>query len=563
MNSRIPFFCALLFSILTFQTADAVEREEREFARGFNNKLNLRPTVKPSFHVAPMSHHFSERRGKLIPFQFEIESVDRATTVNVQMVALKQDLTGTILPDTDSPAPSNVRLLSPAQMKLANNEKNTIKCQVRVPNTKANFHSFGILVTDLGRIVDRRPVSASDNVSRRVGIKFVTRYMLRVDIAIKGARGEEVSKVEVQSAKLVEDNGFAKAEVLINNPTDGPLEFRALCRLLRNGSAVGKTKFNLVAPNRFNLEDDSRNDIRILPGATIRIEEFVPTAVFPGNHELEIDFVTQRRSKKKEVLPITIRQGDFPAQDASLLQPVRDVTIGPAAVELSLRKGGKRMRTVELQNNSQQEIKVEIRNTGAETIGESWLMIRPTELTIRPGSKRRVMMMANPKIKVDSSRYATTEVNIKNASGDSVGVMDLPVALIARSEEKPVLKLDPIAWDGQAAPPCFVVPVKNMGAIHTPLRAKLSVVDAFGRIVDMEAGYGRWALPGQKTELRFRTKFAPPPGTYRCKLTIEGDESMEPIVLESNLNFGDTETEGAKEIPIELGGETINLNVGE
>ena len=94
---------------------------------GFRQKLELRPDVKPAFQVTPMTQRLEAPRGKLVPFEFAIESVDRITTVNVQPVALRQDPNGTILPDTDSLAPDNVQLLSETQMVLADNDSKAIR----------------------------------------------------------------------------------------------------------------------------------------------------------------------------------------------------------------------------------------------------------------------------------------------------------------------------------------------------------------------------------------------------------------------------------------------------
>ncbi len=520
---------------------------------GFQQKLELHPEVKPTFQVTPMTQHIEAARGKLVQFEFAIESIDRITTVNVQPVALRQDPNGTILPDTDSLPPDNVELLSAAQMVLADNDSKAIRGQVRVPSTKASFHSFGILVTDLGRIVDRAPINAGDQAARRVGIRFVTRYLLRVDITVTGARGEDVSQVVIESAELLEEGGYAKARVWISNPTDSPLEFQTRCRMLRDGSRIGKSTFNVVMPNRATMEPPDRFDIRILPGARLRLEELVPEAIFPGDHQLEVDLVSNRRSRKKGVFPLTIEAGDFPAQDATVVQAARDVTIAPAQVELSLRRGGKRIVPLEIQNLSQQDVQIEITPTdGAEQLAEL-LVLRPTEATIRAGSQRKILVMMNSSQDFEQNQYVGLNVEVKSANGESVGSFAVPVALLARTEEKSDLHVEPIQWDGESTPPAFVVPVSNTGEMHLPLHAKLSMVDAFGRIVEMQAGFGKWLLPGAASELRFRTRFAPPPGEYRCRLIIDRGPDEDKLELESTLNFGTAgEPEAAPQAPADV-----------
>ena len=506
---------------------------------GFRQKLELRPDIKPTFQVTPMVHRLESPRGRTVPFEFAIESRDRITTINIRPVALRQDPNGTILPDVASPAPDNVQLLSNATMVLADNDSQSIRCTVRVPATRANFHSFGILVTDLGRIVDRTAIDAGDQTDRRVGIRFVTRYLLRCDITVKGARGEDVSKVEIESAELLEEGGFAKARVWVSNPTDSPLEFQTRCRLLRDGSRIGKNTFNVLMQNRTTMEPPDRWDVRILPGARLRLEELMPDAVFPGDHEMEVEIVSNRRSRKKGVFPLTINAGDFPAQDASVVQAARDVSVTPAQVELSMRRRGKRMVPVEIQNLSQQTVNIVVKRVGedADSLAE-WLVVRPTEASIRAGSKRKILVMMKSNQDFERNQYTGLEVEVQSEVGESVGSFRIPVALLARTEEKPELHVQPIEWDGESNPPAFVVPLANSGSMHLPLNATLSMVDAFGRIVEMEAGFGRWILPGTQSELRFRTRFAPPPGEYRCQLSIAGGSEDETMQLQSTLHFG-------------------------
>ena len=504
--------------------------------RGFNQELKLQPSVAPAFHVTPMSHKLEASRGKTIPISFEIESVDRATVIQVRTVSLRQEPDGTIMPDTDAPAPDDLRLLSASQINLGESDKTTIQCQVRVPSTKANFHSFGLLVTDLGRLVDQQPVVAGDNAARRVGIRFVTRYLLRVDVTVKGARGEDAAKIEIESCELLEENGFAKARAWIINPTESPLEFQVRGTLLRNGNAVGKNDFSLIMPNRATVDSEDRYDVRILPGARIRLEEMLPEAVFPGEHEMEIQLLTNRRTRKRERYPLTIQAGDFPAQDATVIQAARDVTVTPGQIELSTRRGGDRRATVEIQNHSPHEMQVQVLPNNDETFIDG-LVVRPTELTVRPGAKRKFLLSLDVRDSDDVNRYTHLKVSVKADGQGEVGTFEIPVALLARTEQLPDLQVESIQWDSTSDPPAFILPVRNNGQMHLPLDARLKMVDAFGRIVEMQAGYGRWLLPGKATDLRFRTQFAPPPGKYLYQLKIEGNKEVPPLEVEGEINF--------------------------
>ncbi|QDS87327.1 hypothetical protein EC9_15050 [Rosistilla ulvae] len=510
--------------------------------QGFNQELKLRPNVKPAFHVTPMSHKLEASRGKQIPITFDIESVDRATVLQVRTVSLRQEQDGTILPDTDSPAPDNLQLLSPAEIKLAENEQTTIQCRLRVPTTSANFHSFGLLVTDLGRIVERRPIDAGDTQTRRVGIRFVTRYLLRVDVRVKGARGEDAAKLDIESVELIEDDGFAKARAWISNPTVSPLEFQVRAGLARAGSSAGRNTFALIMPNRETVESDERYDVRILPGARIRLEHRLPEAAFPGEHEMELAIITNRRTRKKEVFPVSVQTGDFPAQDAMLIQAARDVSVSPSQVELSMRRGGNRRVAVEIKNNSPKDVQVAIHPNNADAFVDG-LDVSPTDLKLRAGSKRKFLLTLNAHELSDQNSYTQLNVIVKSDSDEVVGDFSIPVALLARTEQTPQIQCAPLVWDGSTDPPAFVLPIRNTGQMHLPVQASLKMVDAFGRVVEMRAGYGRWLLPGEETRLQFRTKFAPPAGKYRYQVKIDGDKSIPPIEIEDDLQMGADQTE--------------------
>jgi hypothetical protein len=97
------------------------------------------------------------------------------------------------------------------------------------------------------------------------------------------------------------------------------------------------------------------------------------------------------------------------------------------------------------------------------------------------------------------------------------------------------------------------VPIRNNGEVHAAINAKLVMTDAFGRAVEMRSGYGRWILPSQQTELRFKTEFAPPPGDYRFKLTIDGSNAMEPIEVEDMIRFSSPELDQPTPDTVEFG----------
>ena len=59
-------------------------------------------------------------------------------------------------------------------------------------------------MTDLGKIVGTRTVRNAKNEERRVGVRFITRYLLRCDISVDGARGGNIKAVKIDSCELFE-----------------------------------------------------------------------------------------------------------------------------------------------------------------------------------------------------------------------------------------------------------------------------------------------------------------------------------------------------------------------
>ena len=160
------------------------------------------------------------------------------------------------LPDETAPLADAIRLLSPSAVELDTNEKFKIRGRVRVPHSNSKFHSFGMLVKDLGRTVNR--ATKREPCKSRVGIKFVTQYLLRCDISVIGAPGGNVRRLQILSGELVEVQGNPKARVWISNPTDSFLEFEVRCRIAIPESHARRDHFSLVLPVRASIEGPER-----------------------------------------------------------------------------------------------------------------------------------------------------------------------------------------------------------------------------------------------------------------------------------------------------------------
>lgn len=159
-----------------------------------------------------------------------------------------------------------------------------------------------------------------------------------------------------------------------------------------------------------------------------------------------------------------------------------------------------------------------------------WLTVQPTTVSLRPGWKRKILVSSSSAGDVPTCQYGAIQIDATPEQGDAIGKIDVPVCLLARTEEVPGLEIGSIAWDGQSTQPGFVLGVTNTGAMHASLHGTLSLTGALGRTVELQAGFGQWLLPGQSTQLKFRTKFAPPPADYQFKLDLKSaDEPQETL----------------------------------
>jgi len=498
-----------------------------------STSLRVQAQVKPAFRITPMVHRFEAPRGKLLEFEFEIESMDRPTSVRILPVALRQQENGVIMPDEKAPLGNAIRLLSPSAVELDSSEKSKIQGQLRVPRSNSQFHSFGILVKDLGRPVNSRASREQDK--SRVGINFVTQYLLRCDVSVIGVRGDDVRRLQILSGELVEVEGQPQARVWISNPTDSFLEFEVRCRITVPESRARRRSFSLVLPVRANLPEPDRYVARILPGSRVRLAEFVPEAVLPGAYDLEVELLAQRRRRLEARFPLAVRDDDFPAQRAAVLPLASQISLHPAHVELSLRRRGRRYSALTFVNNSPDEVEVHLDAQANDESAGQWLSVRPATLTLSSHSSRKVLVSIGTARDLPANRYGEIDVRVRLAGGDEK-TQTLPVAVLARVQDAPKLSISTLQWDTSGTRPALVAPIANLGDVHLPLDAKLTLFYSRRQTIELFAGFGRWLLPGQNDTLRFHLSDPLPPGTYRYHAEIGIGEGRDPLTVEDVIH---------------------------
>ena len=168
--------------------------------------VKITEQIRPAFSIDPIVNRLTARRGKVLSVEFGITNEGAATSLEIRPVALTQDENGAIFPNEKVPAPRDFELLTPGTVALGSEEKFVIKGRVRVPDTQSTFHTFGLLVRDAGQLKAQPNAEKPDGP--RVGIRFVTQYLLRCDISVEGVRSENASKLHIDGGELVEVDGI-------------------------------------------------------------------------------------------------------------------------------------------------------------------------------------------------------------------------------------------------------------------------------------------------------------------------------------------------------------------
>lgn len=496
--------------------------------------VQMQQQIKPAFLIKPLVHRLQGRKGQLIKFEFSIEAHDRPSKLEIRPVAMTQQENGVIMPDEKSVAPTLIRLTSPASVDLTQSEEHIIRGEMRIPTTNAPFLSYGILVREIP-LNDNKPNGETEEA--RVGIRFVTQYLLRVDVDVLGVKGDSVSELQLQDANFVEQDGNCMARLFVNNPTDTAMEFSIDCQLFKNDTqAVGK-KFGLVVPVRSGQQPPDRYRARILANTRLRLEEFLPHPVFSGEYKLVASLSHEGRLLRKVDFPIVIKDGDFPAQDANVVRVAQDITVEPPQVELSLRKGGRRIESIAIQNSSLQKIRVKLAPVELQGDFHAALQLRPDEFELPAGQSRKVIVSVDSKREITEHGYAYAELTVSPEVGEAIGTHRVPVALLTNSESLAKLVPGELNWSLSNDRAGFSIPVRNEGLRHVPLAGRLSLTDEFGRGFVVDAGYGTWLLPGQTETLYFGFREPPPPGAYQVQVRLNQNEGEQPLEMTQTIRL--------------------------
>lgn len=502
-------------------------------------KVSVTQTFEPAFRIEPLVHRLNGRRGDILQFQFQVETKNKDADIEVSLVGLRQELSGQILHDASAVDGAVVQLVNPGRYTIVRDLPHIIEGIVRVPSGEAEFYSYGVLVKDFGTKRDRTPqFDANGNELTQAGINFITQYVLRLDVAVTGARGQRAESLRLEDGQLAVANGMPGLTTVIRNPTDSAFEFELRAQLKRYPGDRNFKAIKLVMPVRQSVETEERYVGRILPKSVIRMQEIVPDAVMTGDYEMEVSMLVDGRVRNKKSFAVQANSADFPAQQSLVSHVGGSVYASPARVELSQLRGGQRRLSLEFKNNSGDTRKVKLQALNGRGTPIPGLMIQPTEFVLSPGRSRRLSVsLRRTKEYPDAIVYGDLAVTTQPVRGELEQTGGLPIAIVYDSAGEPALAMEPLRWVDSGNQPSFRGRVANTGSVHVPLDARLLIVSEAGQRFTATAGYGKWLMPGKQQDLEFRLPQQLPPGKYM--LTSELQTGASPIIQRQEFTVSD------------------------
>ncbi len=504
-------------------------------------EISVTESFAPTFSIEPLSHRIEGRSGEVIPFAFKLESNNRDAELEVTPIGLRQELNGQILFDEKATQADAINLLTPSKITLKQNIATSIQGVVKIPKGTARYHSLGIMVKDIGRGPELKPQLNPDGTPKtQAAIRFVTQYVLRLDLVVEGARGEEGSRVVIEEVKMTPFEGRPRFQAMVMNPTDTAFEFELRTRIRSTPSDRSAKPIRLVMPVRSSVQDETRFVGRILPKSRIRMEELVPEAVASGHYYADMEMLVDGQVVNRKTLTLDVRASDFPAQDVLIAQVGQSLQVSPAQIELSQLRGGNRRMTVLLKNNGHDTKTISVKAMTSDELELGILMIQPSEVQLAPGGSRKLSLTLRSQASSEKSAdYGYLLVESKSDTKDFVESSKLPLAVLLKKPEATQITLSPLTWDPVSEYPGFKTTVQNLGQAHMPLQARLTIIDTNGRSIAIPSGFGKWLMPGKSTPLNFRLESNLAPGEYqlRCELQQEG----EPIRMQQDFTVTDLE----------------------
>lgn len=537
----IAIFAILVISLPSFAVAQDRKKASNARKPPSQKTMSVTESFEPTFRIEPLSHHILGQAGTVTSFEFLLESANRETEIEVMPIGLRQEISGMILHDSSAPQADLIQLTSPSRMKLSANTPARIQGFVQIPKGEAKYHSVGILVKDVGAAA--KPASNNNNAQNttKATIQFITQYVLRVDLEVENARGENADVLELEKLELTPFEGRPKLMAQILNPSDSTFEYQVRAKLRSSVSDRNARSIRLVMPIRESSESEERFVGRILPKSRVRMIELLPEAIASGTYEADVEILSGEKVLSKKTQSITVDASDFPAQEVLIAQIGKEVQVSPAQIELSQLRGGSRRSTILLKNNGRDSKSISVAATDKTGLGLPYATIQPDQFTLPPGGSRKISITLKSQLDAsDPTVFGTLDFRAKSDRKDFEETRELPIALLMKKSSLPETQLSAIQWDSLSKYPAFRCVVSNSGMVHVAMNARLSIANENGFRLQIPGGFGKWLMPGESSKLEFRLEQPLAPGKYQIKCELQQGEKL--VVTEQVFEVNDMDT---------------------
>jgi hypothetical protein len=483
-------------------------------------------SAKASFRIEPLVRRFKARRGEIVPFSFEVTATGKDMEIVIAPTSMRQEENGLILPREDAVEGQGLRLLSPLEFKLKSGESHTIKGEVEVPLSKSNFLSFGILVKDSGQLKDN-PDEDTKPGDTRAAIRFVTQYLLRIDVETGVKDFAELQRVTLEKGTIQSINGYPIAQLYLNNPTNFAFEC-TVQGTIESSQTRRPQPFYLGLPSRRELAVDQRNLVRVLPKSRLRLEANVESLMFPGHQALKVKLSSGSHTIQEQSFDVSVEPGQYKGLEAKLAFVGNQLSIEPAQIELSMVGRSPRTRMLIFHNNSNTTRSVSLSTQTLNGEPMTGLKLSSDTFEIKPGRAKSIRMIIENS-STQESLYGKLLVSLAGQDGEPDLTKALPVALIYSSPALPDVDAGELRTIESNGHTWFELPVTNRSEGYVPVHAGLQVTSRKGRSMSFADGFGQWITPGETRVLRFVPAEPLAADDYQLKLEVKTVERAEPI----------------------------------
>ncbi len=235
----------------------------------------------------------------------------------------------------------------------------------------------------------------------------------------------------------------------------------------------------------------------VIPGATVNLGSVLPAGLAPGDYVADISVKYGGLRPTSAKIPFGIRGSGAQAARAETTAVIAPFSVDPGDFDLSYPAGATAAKSLVLENQSDQAIRVEgcamplaFDEEGELVTGEvalsasscaGWIELKPNVVEIKPRSRQVVRMMISIPRGESGGKYANVVFTATPVSPDKgqtwSGESGAVVSLRVGKEFSTLGKLSPVTMEdgGPSVGMVFGTIFENTGTIHVKPRASMTI----------------------------------------------------------------------------------------